>query len=58
MELARRAATNRVIAGLHYESDCDAGVIAADKILPLLNLCPTYQLVKAEIGNRNEWSHQ
>jgi hypothetical protein len=58
MELARRAATNRVIAGLHYESDCDAGVIAADKILPLLNLCPTYQKVKAEIGNRNEWLNQ
>jgi membrane-associated phospholipid phosphatase len=58
MELARRAATNRVIAGLHYQSDCDAGVVAADQILPLLNRCPTYQLVKTEIGNRHEWQNQ
>jgi acid phosphatase (class A) len=58
LELARRTATNRTIAGLHYQSDCDAGVYAADQILPLLNQCSTYQLVRAEIGNRHEWLHQ
>lgn len=56
MELAHRAATNRVIAGLHYESDCDAGVDVADQIVPLLNLCPSYTLVKNEVVNRKEWA--
>ena len=55
MELARRVGFNRVIAGLHYESDCDAGADVADQIVPLLNLCTTYQLVKTEITNRHEW---
>jgi hypothetical protein len=58
MELARRVGFNRVIAGLHYESDCDAGADVADQIVPLLNLCTTYQLVKTEIANRHEWDHQ
>lgn len=55
MELARRAAFNRVIAGLHYESDINEGSNAADKILPLLQRCQTYKTVKAELILRNEW---
>ena len=55
MELARRAGFNRVIAGLHYESDVNEGFNAADKILPLLNLCLTYTKVKNELVLRKEW---
>jgi acid phosphatase (class A) len=58
LELARRAASNRVIAGLHYQSDCDAGIMVANQIPAILNLCPTYMLVKQEIANRNEWLNQ
>ena len=58
LELARRAAFNREIAGLHYQSDCDAGVIVANQIPAILNQCPTYTLVKNEIVNRNEWANQ
>jgi hypothetical protein len=57
-ELARRAAFNRVIAGLHYPSDCDAGVFIANQIPAILNLCPTYKLVKDELVLRKEWDHQ
>ncbi|TYL95940.1 phosphatase PAP2 family protein [Bradyrhizobium rifense] len=55
MELARRAGFNRVIAGLHYESDVIEGYKVADRILPLLNLCPTYTKVKNELVLRSEW---
>ena len=46
LELARRVAFNREIAGLHYESDSAAGVHVANQVLPILNDCATYQLVK------------
>jgi acid phosphatase (class A) len=46
IELARRVGFNREIAGLHYESDTAAGVDVANQVLPYLNNCPTYQLVK------------
>jgi acid phosphatase (class A) len=58
LELARRAGFNRVIAGLHYESDCDAGVELANKIHPILKQCATYQLVLNEINARKEFLHQ
>jgi acid phosphatase (class A) len=56
LELARRIGFNRVIAGLHYESDCDAGAAVADQIPAILHECATYNLVKNEIGTRNEWA--
>jgi membrane-associated phospholipid phosphatase len=46
LELARRVGVNREIAGLHYASDTAAGVSVANQVLPILNDCPTYQLVK------------
>jgi membrane-associated phospholipid phosphatase len=46
LELARIVGFNREIAGLHYESDTAAGVSVADQVLPILNECPTYQLVR------------
>ncbi|UPJ53614.1 PA-phosphatase [Bradyrhizobium sp. 200] len=46
LELARIVGFNREIAGLHYESDTAAGVQVANQVLPILNDCPTYQLVK------------
>jgi PAP2 superfamily len=58
LELARRAAFNRMIAGLHYQSDIDAGVIVANQIPAILNRCPTYTLVKQEIAHRNEFLNQ
>lgn len=58
LELANRAASNRVIAGLHYQSDCDAGIMVANQIPAILNMCPTYQKVKQEIYNRSEWVNQ
>ena len=35
-DLSRRIAMNRVIAGLHYELDNDAGVTAAEACFKLL----------------------
>jgi acid phosphatase (class A) len=35
-DLSRRISKNRVIAGVHYEADIDAGVIAADECFKLL----------------------
>jgi hypothetical protein len=55
LELARRVGFNRVIAGLHYESDCDAGAYIADQVPAILNDCDTYKLVKREITKRHEW---
>jgi acid phosphatase (class A) len=46
LELARIVGFNREIAGLHYESDTAAGVQVANQVLPILNDCPSYQLVK------------
>jgi hypothetical protein len=57
-ELARRAAFNREIAGLHYQSDCDAGVALANQIHPILSQCATYIRVINAIAARNEWANQ
>jgi len=54
VELARRVWFNRMIAGLHYESDCLAGVNVAQQVLPILNECPTYILVKGKASS--EWA--
>jgi hypothetical protein len=43
-----------MIAGLHYESDCLAGVSVAEQVLPILNECPTYILVKGK--SSLEWA--
>jgi hypothetical protein len=56
LELARRIGFNRMVAGLHYQSDCDAGVYVADQIPAILHDCDAYQLVKDEIANRCEWT--
>jgi membrane-associated phospholipid phosphatase len=53
LELARIVGFNREIAGLHYESDIAAGVQVADQVLPILNDCPSYQLVKGHAAT--EW---
>jgi acid phosphatase (class A) len=53
LELARIVGFNREIAGLHYESDTAAGVQVANQILPILNDCLTYQLVKGHAAA--EW---
>jgi membrane-associated phospholipid phosphatase len=51
LELARRVGFNREIAGLHYESDTAAGIHVANQVLPYLNNCATYQLVKGLAAN-------
>lgn len=40
--LAARVGMNRVIAGLHYREDIDAGVNAAVALKPFLDACPFY----------------
>lgn len=40
--LAARVAMNRVIAGLHYREDIDAGARAAVALKPFLTACPFY----------------
>ena len=40
--LAARVAMNRVIAGLHYRQDIDAGARAALALKPFLTACPFY----------------
>jgi acid phosphatase (class A) len=49
-ELANRVAVNRVIAGLHYLKDNDAGVLAADELYAMLKAGPMFRalLDKAE----------
>jgi hypothetical protein len=54
IELARRVALNREIAGLHYTSDSEAGKTIADQLLPILMLCPTYTAVRTEAVK--EWT--
>jgi acid phosphatase (class A) len=51
IEMARRVWFNRMIAGLHYESDCIAGVQIAEQVLPILKECPTYILVKGKASS-------
>jgi membrane-associated phospholipid phosphatase len=51
LELARIVGFNREIAGLHYASDTAAGVQVANQVLPILNECPAYQLVKGLATN-------
>lgn len=53
LELARIVGYNRVIAGLHYESDIAAGVSLAQQVLPVLKECPTYDKVKTRAAA--EW---
>ena len=53
LELARIVGFNREIAGLHYESDTAAGIQVANQVLPILNDCPTYQLVRGHAAA--EW---
>lgn len=51
--LAARVAMNRVIAGLHYREDIDAGARAAVDLKPYLTACPFYA---ATFGlATNEW---
>jgi acid phosphatase (class A) len=54
-ELANRVGYNRVIAGLHWESDIRAGMDTADQIFEVLKDCQDYQDVVAEIEDREEW---
>jgi acid phosphatase (class A) len=41
-KFAERLAFNRCIAGLHYPSDNEAGKAIAEKMVPILRDCPTY----------------
>ena len=44
-ELSKRMADNRVVAGVHYPIDCEAGRVAADEIFALLSnpaKCPKF----------------
>ena len=43
LELAKRVSDNRVIAGLHFPSDMDAGKKGADGVFVIMQDCPTYQ---------------
>jgi hypothetical protein len=47
-ELARRIGENRVIAGLHYQSDVDQGIKVGPQIHWVLKECQTYQYVLAK----------
>jgi PAP2 superfamily protein len=51
---AERVALNRCIAGLHYPSDNAAGKAIAEKIVPILRDCPTYD--QAFIAAQAEWT--
>jgi acid phosphatase (class A) len=52
-ELARRIGYNRVIAGLHYESDVAAGADVGRQIHPILRECQAYKDVLAKARNEN-----
>jgi len=52
-ELARRISENRVIAGLHYESDVAAGADVGRQIHPILQDCQAYTDVLAQARNEN-----
>lgn len=46
MSLAWRIARNREIAGLHYQSDTNAGTFLAEQVFPLLLPLNTYQPIR------------
>jgi hypothetical protein len=53
-ELARRISENRRIAGLHFATDNDAGVMAADAIFSILQQCQLYK--DTRVVAKGEWS--
>jgi acid phosphatase (class A) len=56
-ELANRCGYNRVIAGLHWESDISAGMAAAEQAFVVLKECDDYQKVAQRISDVQEWSY-
>ena len=51
--LSRRVALNRVIAGLHYPLDNEAGVVAADKCFELLSKGTQFKALVQDAQNES-----